>query len=117
MTKGSSNDEFDDPGIVGEPDWVQIAQRRYDPDGGQELATEIVFAIASAEGISPTELESPLYERVDAAALEATLFSPTVGDDDAGQDSVTTTFRYGTYLVKVRSDGQIQVYEPTGDNT
>lgn len=115
MTTGNSNDnEFDDSSIVGDPDWVQVAQRRYDPGGDQELATEIVFAVAAAENVPPADVESPLYERVDAAALEATLFSST-GDGDDFRESMTTTFRYATYLVKVRSDGRIQVYEPTGD--
>lgn len=115
MTSGNDDADVDDPGIVGEPDWVQVAQRRYDPESNTELATEIVFAVASADDVQPTELEPSLYERVDAAALESTLFSTTVGSD-AGADSVTATFRYATYLVNVRSDGHIKVYEPTGSD-
>ncbi|AUG49600.1 hypothetical protein BVU17_18620 (plasmid) [Haloarcula taiwanensis] len=73
----------------------------------------MVYAIAEAEGVSPSEVKSPpLYECVDAAALEDTFFGPDVtGRSRQGVGSVK--FHYTDYLVKVRSDGWIQVYEPT----
>lgn len=51
----------------------QAVQRHYDPDEMGELTVAIVFAIAEAAGVSPTEMESPpLYTVIDASALENT---------------------------------------------
>jgi hypothetical protein len=103
----------DDPTSGADTHWSQVAQRHYEPNGRGELTTAIVYTIAEAEGVSPSELKSPpLYECVDAAALEDTFFGPDVtGRSRQGVGSVE--FQYTEYLVKVRSDGWIQVYEPT----
>jgi hypothetical protein len=103
----------DDPTSGADTHWTQVAQRLYEPDGRGELTTAIVYAIAEAEGISPSELKSPpLYECVDAAALEDTFFGPDV-TVRSRQGVGTVEFHYTDYLVKVRSDRWIQVYEPT----
>lgn len=91
----------------------QVAQRHYEQSGWGELTTAIVYTIAEAEGVSPSELNSPpLYECVDAAAVEDAFFGPDVAGQSR-QSVGSVEFQYTDYLVKVRSDGWIQVYEPT----
>lgn len=93
--------------------WSQVVQQHYEPDGTDELTTTIIFAIAEAEGVSPSEIQSPpLYTCIDAPALEDTFFGPDV-TDKARHGTGTVAFRYTDYLVKVRSDGWVQVFEPT----
>ncbi|RBI60815.1 hypothetical protein DMJ13_17980 [halophilic archaeon] len=94
-------------------DWTQVVQRHYDPDDDGELTTALVFAIADAKGIAPTDLKSPpVYDCIDAAALEDTFFGPET-DGESRHGVGTVEFRYDGYLVHTRSDGWIQVYEPT----
>ena len=91
----------------------QLAQRHFDPTDNGELTTAIVYAIAEAEGIHPLDLKSPpLYDVIDAPALEATFFGPkAAGRHRHGVGTVE--FQYLEYLVTVRSDGWIRVYEET----
>ncbi len=103
----------DDPTSGGDTHWSQVAQRHYEPNGQGELTTAIVYAIAEAEGVSPSEVKSPpLYESVDVPAIEDAFFGPDV-TAGSRQGVGTVEFQYTDYLVKVRSDGWIQVYEPT----
>lgn len=106
----------DDTARVADTRWSQVAQRHYDPDRRDELTTAIVYTIAEAEGVSPSELKSPpLYETVDVPAIEAAFFGPDVRERSR-QGVGTVEFRYTEYLVKVRSDGWIQLYESTESN-
>jgi hypothetical protein len=109
------NDKTDgstDPERAEGTHWRQVTQRHYDPDRESELTTAIVFAIADAEGVDPSEVESPkLYEIVDVAAIDEAFFSPETGTSHEGMGTVE--FRYTEYRIIVRSDGWIQVYEPT----
>lgn len=101
----------DDPTLDAGTRWAQVAQRHFDPDRDRELVVTVVFAIAEARGVDPTEVRSPpLYECVDLAALEETFFGPDVAAT-ARQGSGAVEFRYEEFLVKVRSDGWAQVYE------
>jgi len=103
----------DGPTVDPDTHWSQVTQRHYEPDGTGELTTPIVFAIADAKGVSPSELKSPpLYECVDASTLEDTFFGPDVADEPR-HGMGTVKFQYTDYLVKVRSDGWIRVFEPT----
>ncbi|WP_276261333.1 HalOD1 output domain-containing protein [Haloglomus litoreum] len=103
----------DDPASGADTHWSQVAQRHYEPDGRGGLTTTIVSAIAEVEGVSPTDLKSPpLYESVDVSAIEDAFFGRDV--EEASRQGVgTVEFQYTRYLVKVRSDGWIQVYEPS----
>jgi hypothetical protein len=69
------------------------------PDGPGGLTTAIIYAIAEAQCVNPSELRSPpLYDSVDAAALEDTFFGPDVtGRSRQGVGSVE--FQYTEYLV------------------
>jgi len=119
MSRGGEADPLDDSGLTKTPDvhWSQAAQRHYDPADTGELTTAIVFAIAEAMGVEPQEVKSPsLYECVDAAALEDTFFGPSV-TGESRQGIGTVEFRYTEYLVTVRSDGWVQVYEPAETDT
>ncbi|MCL9814193.1 HalOD1 output domain-containing protein [Natranaeroarchaeum aerophilus] len=114
MTKEISGGTMsdDDPPSEANTHWSQVAQRHYRPDGKRELTTVIVYAIAEAEDRSPGEIKSPpLYESVDVPAIEAAFFGPDV-TENSRQGVGTVEFQYTGYLVKVRSDGWVQVYEP-----
>jgi|AntRauTorcE11898_2_1112593.scaffolds.fasta_scaffold39313_2 hypothetical protein len=101
-----------DGGTVGaDSEWTQVAQRSYDPELEEELTTTIVFAIADAKDVEPTELKSPpLYEVVDASALRDTLFEHGGGYERLDGNG-TVTFQYDGHLVEVSDDGWVQVYE------
>jgi hypothetical protein len=90
-------------------EWTQAAQRHH--DGEFELSTAIVYTIAEARGVSPTEVRSPpLYERVDAGCLESAFFERSA-DRDGPRTGGSIEFAYAEFLVRVRKDGWIQVYE------
>ncbi|MBV0922837.1 hypothetical protein KTS45_01365 [Halomicroarcula limicola] len=91
--------------------WRQKTQYRYEAERDGDLTTAIVFAVADARNVAPSDLKSPpLYDCIDAAALEETLFGPE-GETGARQGAGTVEFRYTDNLVTVASDGWIQVYE------
>lgn len=48
--------------------------------GDSSVSLTVIEALAEAQGVSPTDIDTPLYETVDPEALE-TLFEPT--DDSA----------------------------------
>ncbi|WP_440990770.1 HalOD1 output domain-containing protein [Haloarchaeobius baliensis] len=102
----------EDPSVDGGTEWREVAQRHYDRDTDAELTTAIVYAIADAMDVEPRTVRSPpLYDCVDAAALDEAFFGPSVGD--SRRNSVgSVEFEYRRYRVTVRSDGWIQVAEP-----
>jgi len=101
----------DDPTLDHDDHWKQVVQRHYDPAQDGELTTAIIFAIADAEGSSPDEIKSPpLYEVINVPAIERSLLGSGTRDESR-QSTGTLEFRYTDYLIKVRSDGWIQVYE------
>ncbi|SDK35071.1 HalOD1 output domain-containing protein [Natronorubrum texcoconense] len=102
-----------EPALSGDTHWRQVAQRHYEPDRDGGLTTPIVFAIAEAADVSPSEVKSPpLYETVDVAGIEDAFFGSSAGTAPR-RGTGTVEFHYTDYLVKVRSDGWIQIYEPT----
>jgi len=101
----------DDPALDIDRSWTQVVQTHFDPEGGMELTTAIITAIAEAQGIDPIEVRSPtLYEVVDVPAIERSFFGSSTSTPTRNATG-TTQFQYEQYLVKVRSDGWIQVYE------
>ncbi len=111
---GSNNggtDSSDDPSLTQDIEWQQAAQRMYEPDRDGELTKAIVFALADADGVPPNELKSPpLYEMIDVPAIEKVFFRSTSTEFNR-QVTGVIEFRYIEYLVNVRSDGRISVYE------
>ena len=53
-----------------------------------------------------------MYETIDVAEVEQVLFSSNT-DASAQNRTGSVEFRYTEYLVKTRSNGWIQFYEPT----
>jgi hypothetical protein len=86
-----------------------VTRREYDPSDDCDLAAEIVRAVAEVEGVSSTELPSPLYETVDVEALEAVLFSG--GGAGARTGDSVVEFSYMDCRVRVTADGYIEVSE------
>ncbi len=64
------------------------------------IGHRIVEAVAEIEGTHPTELRPPLYDTIDAEALER-LFT--------GDPSVTVHFVYNGHEVTVRGDGAVMI--------
>lgn len=105
-TEGGAMRDDDATGEA-ETEWRQTTQRHFDPDDGGELTTEIVFAIADARGVAPSDVTTPpLYECVDVPALESALFG-----NGTRQGVGSVNFRYTDFLVTVDSDGWIRVAE------
>lgn len=113
MVRSNSADvDREDP--VRDGAWRLAARRRHDPDAGGELATDVVFAIADAAGVDPTELRSPtLYDAVDVAAIEDPFFRTDSSGASTGTVTGSVAFRYADYRVTIDSDGWIAVDEPT----
>lgn len=89
------------------------SKRHYDPDDG-DLTTAIVGAVADAEGVELSAVTEPLlYESIDAAALEGSLFA--TGDRPGFGDYGEVEFQYHGYVVTVDSDGWIAVCEQSHD--
>lgn len=114
-TGDATPDEWDHTesvAAVDTDDWVQIHQAHYDREGEEELVTALVLAVAEAidaDSLDPSQMP-PLYESVDAQALEETFFGPTAAGtrrDEGG----AVTFQYNGYKVALRADGWIFVYE------
>lgn len=111
-TSNSGTDSGDEPTLDQETHWQQAAQRKYCPENDGGLTTAIVFALAEADGVSPVDLKSPpLYDVVDVAGIENALFGSRANRDPR-EGTGTIKFRYREYLVEVRSDRWIQIYEP-----
>lgn len=68
----------------------------------EHLSHAVVRAVADAEGVDPTELDTPLYEAVDPDALDA-LYREN-------ENSVTRMqFAYYGYRVTVHGDAELEV--------
>ncbi|WP_435073958.1 HalOD1 output domain-containing protein [Halorubrum sp. HHNYT27] len=114
MTKADKAraDNGDNPSLDGETRWRQVAQRHHEPGKNDELVTDIVLAVADAEGVDMTELRAPpLYEVVDVVGIEKAFFGQNQ-HNNARPGTGTIEFHYAGYLIKVRSDGWVQVHEP-----
>ena len=115
MSEGTGEDIIDgaDPTSGADIHQSQVAQRHYEPNGQGELTTAVIYAIAEAEGVSPDAVKSPpLYEFIDVPAIEDAFFGPDISEESR-RGVGTIEFRYTDYLVTVRSDGWIRVFEPT----
>lgn len=70
----------------------------------QEPSAAVVEAVARAEGVDPTEIETPLYEVVDPDALDDLFaFRHTHGR----ASKVRVHFTYYGYEVRVHDDGEV----------
>lgn len=81
------------------------ASERDESDMG--FCRAVVEAIADAEQVDPMALEPPLGEVIDIEAAAALFAGP-------GRDSGRLAFRYDSYRVTIRSDGQVSVEAADG---
>jgi len=97
---------------IDDDQWVQVHQAHYDRESDRELVTALVTAIAEAKDVDPIDDPEmpPLFESLDAAALERTFFG-SPGTDPRHRDGGLVTFHYTGYKVALRADGWIFVYE------
>lgn len=70
------------------------------PADGSEVGTNVVTAIAAAEGIDPTALEERLHDWIDADALDTVVDSMDVGHVE---------FEMTGHRVRVDADGRVFV--------
>jgi hypothetical protein len=88
-----------------------MAGEYFDPATDHELTPAVIHAIAEADGSDLAAVSSTsLYDCVDLSALQQALFGPGVGDDCA-RETVRVEFQYDEYLVEIRGDGWIGIYE------
>lgn len=81
----------------------------HDWDGRETVSDVVIQAIANAAGVDPTELSEPLIDSVDPDALDA-IFRPR-HDGTARSGDAWLEFPTNEYVVVVRGDGQVAVYE------
>lgn len=84
--------------------WRLVHVVHYDCDGVDDRSSLVAHAIASAHGVDPTELQPPLSTVINLEAIDDLFESP-------GGTTVRVDFRYGAYMVRIRSDDRIQVHE------
>jgi hypothetical protein len=85
------------------------AQAHYDHDEPHDLTTTIIFAVADAEGVDPPEIKTPpLYDYVDAVAVEEALFGPAHRRQNSNGTELIT-FCYRGHDITIRSDGWVFV--------
>lgn len=95
-------------------DLHQLAQRHYDPQRDTELTTAIVYSVAEARNIPPTDIKSPqLYDVIDLPAIDKAFFRKG-SNGGSSVDTGIVEFHYAELLVRIKSDGWIQVYGTNG---
>lgn len=70
----------------------------------ESVSLTVVEALASAKGVSPLEIEQPLYGSVDPEALDA-LFDPVDGAESSGR----VVFTVDAYEVTVTASRDVYV--------
>lgn len=106
-------DRLGDESSIDGDRWVQIHQEQYDREHDGELATTLAMAIAAAKDVDPVNNEAmpPLYEAIDAQALEDTFFGPSSANTERKEEG-SVNFAYAGCMVTLRANGWIGVYEP-----
>lgn len=73
-----------------------------------ELPLVIAERIAEREGLTPIDLQPPLYESIDTDALESLL--------ESSNEKISVSFTYQGYTIHVDGTGSVQVSDPpTGE--
>lgn len=71
----------------------------------ESINQTVIFAVAEARGVDPTELETPLFRAVDPDALERLLS----GADRPGSANTLVGFDWAGCSVVVHGTGQVEV--------
>lgn len=85
-----------------------VVDAEYDVESDCSATEAIIWALADASGVDPTDLP-PLFDYVDPDALNA-LFDP---HDRVMDKSTLLSFQVDTWNVFVRSDGRIRICDAT----
>lgn len=76
----------------------------------ERVSMRVIEAVAAADHVDPTEIESPLYQIVDPEALDRLYTHNPVAD-------VHVTFDYAGYTVDVTPEGEVSIdgilYDPS----
>lgn len=80
-----------------------------EPTSDRLPSTEVVTKVAAVKGVSPIDIQPPLYEAIDPSALDA-LFS----DRSGGSCVEQVSFQYNGFDVIVEDGGEVFVSE-TGE--
>lgn len=91
------------------PAWRLVYRTEYGRDD-ESAVTALAFALSEARGVDPLDLESPVYEAVDADAIES--FVRPGAAPNTPRDFGAISFTYEEYAVVVERDGTIDVFEP-----
>ncbi|MFB6309338.1 MAG: HalOD1 output domain-containing protein [Haloarculaceae archaeon] len=81
-----------------------VSQKQLQPGEGH-ISRKVVEAVARKEGVSPVEVNPPLYEVVDPDALDQFFEDSAI----AGRMEGTVAFTYDGYEVSVHGDDDISV--------
>jgi hypothetical protein len=81
---------------------------RTSPDNDRSVSAVVVDSVADALGVSPLELETPLYQVIDPDALND-LFAPTPTTE---REPSRVSFTYAECEVTVQGRGEV-VVQPT----
>lgn len=107
----SGTDRSTDQDLRQNPRWRLAAQRHYDPSGDVELTTAVIFAVAEARGVDPSDVKSPvLYDVVDIPAIEKGFFDREIKSESL-QETGVVEFSYDELQVQIKHDGWIQIFE------
>lgn len=79
-----------------------------EPQRPNSTSTWIIEQIAAHHGVAPSDLDEPLYERIDPEALDS-LFA--TGSDGKADGPLTVTFTFAGVEVRLRrtSDGGVRL--------
>ncbi|MFC4541313.1 HalOD1 output domain-containing protein [Halosolutus amylolyticus] len=75
------------------------------PRSADSPSLRVVEAVADADGVDPTDVEPPLHDAVDAAALDRLFESTARATPRTGRVS----FSYRGYDVTVHADGRVEL--------
>lgn len=81
-----------------------MSQTRFQSSTNESLSTKIITEVAAAKGVSPIDVQPPLYDVIDSDALDS-LFADQNGASRVGQVS----FNYAGHEVTVESSGEVDV--------
>lgn len=76
------------------------------------ISETVIYAVATARGVCPIELETPLYEALDTEALDRLLSS---GSQRLNLDSARIEFTWAECTVVVHGTGRVAVTAPADE--
>jgi len=96
-----------DDGTAERADRRDVVVHRTVHSGAESLSVSVVEALAAAKGVSPVDIEQPLYDVVDPDALDR-LFTD-------GNATARVVFGFADHEVTVHASGEILVRDRGSD--